>query len=126
FNGDGKQDLATANTGGTVSIRLGDGAGNFSGTTEVSVGSYPVSVVVGDFNGDGKQDLATANGLGNTVSIRLGDCPSPAPAIAVKGNSTTIANGDTTPSTADDTDFGAVNVTSGTVVKTYTIANTGA
>ncbi|HWQ33421.1 MAG TPA: MBG domain-containing protein [Blastocatellia bacterium] len=74
FNGDGKQDLATANpTSNTVSIRLGDGAGGFSGSTEVSVGSSPLSVAIGDFNGDGKQDFATANESSNTVSIRLGD-----------------------------------------------------
>ena len=45
----------------TVSIRLGDGLGGFSGSTEVSVGSGPFSVAIGDFNGDGKQDLAVAN-----------------------------------------------------------------
>jgi len=42
----------------TVSIRLGDGLGGFSGSTTVSVGLGPESVVIGDFNGDGKQDLA--------------------------------------------------------------------
>ena len=47
--------------------------GGFSGTTEVSVGSSPYSVAIGDFNGDGKQDLAVANVDSNTVSIRLGD-----------------------------------------------------
>ena len=35
-----------------------------------------------------------------------------------------IASGDTTPATADDTDFGTTNVAGGTVVKTFTIANT--
>ena len=74
FNGDGKQDLAVANfRSGTVSIRLGDGLGGFSGSTEVSVGSIPESVAIGDFNGDGKQDLAVANADSDTVSIRLGD-----------------------------------------------------
>ena len=57
----------------TVSIRLGDGLGGFSGSTEVSVGSNPHSVAIGDFNGDGKQDLAVANANSDTVSIRLGD-----------------------------------------------------
>jgi hypothetical protein len=74
FNGDGKLDLATANAAGnTVSVRLGDGMGGFSGTTEVSVGTQPRSLAVADFNRDGKLDLAVANSFSNTVSIRLGD-----------------------------------------------------
>jgi hypothetical protein len=44
FNGDGKQDLAVANyNSNTVSIRLGDGLGGFIGSTEVGVGSNPIS-----------------------------------------------------------------------------------
>ena len=85
FNGDGKQDLAIprhspdSSTPGTVSIRLGDGSGGFSGSTEVSVGAEANSVAVGDFNGDGKQDLAIVCAFGisytqGTVSIRLADC----------------------------------------------------
>src|SRR5438045_4309070 len=75
FNGDGKQDLAVANfSSNTVSIRLGDGLGGFSGSTEVSVGSGSISVAIGDFNGDGNQDLAVANANSNTVSIRLRQC----------------------------------------------------
>ncbi|HUX52795.1 MAG TPA: choice-of-anchor D domain-containing protein, partial [Williamwhitmania sp.] len=48
-----------------------------------------------------------------------------APIMDVQGNSVSIANGDVTPSLPDYTDFGSVNVTSGTVVRTYTIKNTG-
>jgi hypothetical protein len=80
FNGDGKEDLAVANyafASSSVSILLGDGAGNFSVATNINVGyGYsPRSVAVGDFNGDGKQDLVTANAssLANNVSIMLGD-----------------------------------------------------
>jgi hypothetical protein len=74
FNGDNKQDLATANySANTVSIRLGDGTGNFSGIFELSVGTNPASVVIGDFNGDGKPDIATANSSSNDISIRLGN-----------------------------------------------------
>src|SRR5205814_134921 len=57
FNGDGKQDLAYTNgqtVQPSVSIRLGDGLGGFSGSTTVTVGSNPASVAIGDFNGDGK------------------------------------------------------------------------
>ncbi len=74
FNNDGKQDIAVANGGSnTVSIRLGDGLGGFTGTTNLGVGSRPQSVAIGDFNNDGKQDIAVANGGSDTVSIRLGD-----------------------------------------------------
>lgn len=48
-----------------------------------------------------------------------------APEIAVSGNSTNIVDGDTTPSAGDHTDFGSADVSSGTVVRTFTIANTG-
>lgn len=47
------------------------------------------------------------------------------PEINVQGNSTNIVSGDTTPSTADHTDFGSVNAASGSVVRTFTIQNTG-
>jgi hypothetical protein len=75
-NRDGKLDLLTANTGGslnTVSVRLGDGLGGFTGSTNVGVGSGPVSVTLGDVNRDGKLDLLTSNLNSNTVSVRLGD-----------------------------------------------------
>lgn len=51
--------------------------------------------------------------------------PSTAPEINVTGNATTIPSGNTTPSTTDDTDFGAAALTGGTVVHTFTIQNTG-
>ncbi|HYW71884.1 MAG TPA: FG-GAP-like repeat-containing protein, partial [Pyrinomonadaceae bacterium] len=73
FNNDGKQDFAVANVhSNSVSIRLGDGLGGFSGNTEVSA-LTPYSIAIGDFNNDGNQDFATVNGLSSDVSIRLGD-----------------------------------------------------
>jgi hypothetical protein len=75
FNGDGKQDLAVANFYPfAASIRLGDGLGGFSGSTEVS-GAHPIySVAIGDFNGDGKQDLALVQyDTSGKVLIRLGN-----------------------------------------------------
>jgi hypothetical protein len=47
------------------------------------------------------------------------------PEINVKGNNISIVNGDATPSIGDHTDFGSQPVTSGTVVRTFTIENTG-
>ncbi len=43
----------------------------------------------------------------------------------VQGNGTSIADGDDTPSTSDDTDFGEVEVAAGAVEHTFTIENTG-
>ncbi len=103
FNGDGKQDLATANNAvgaNNVSIRLGDGSGGFvsPAVPEVSVGSFPASVSIGDFNGDGVQDLAVANNSG-TVSIRVGDgsggfTPANVPEVSVGTSPRSVAIGD--------------------------------
>lgn len=50
----------------------------------------------------------------------------PAPEIDVRGNSISIVNGDNSPSTGDFTDFGSTSVSSGTVVNTFFVHNTGA
>lgn len=74
LNGDGKPDVATANTrASSVSVLLNKGDGSFQGQLELVVGNDPVSIAIGDLNGDGRPDLATANGdvNGKTVSILL-------------------------------------------------------
>ncbi|HZM89852.1 MAG TPA: FG-GAP-like repeat-containing protein [Blastocatellia bacterium] len=75
FNLDGKPDLAVANQGSNVTIRLGDGTGGFPDATSstVATGDSPYSVAIGDFNLDGKPDLAVANRGSNNVTIRLGN-----------------------------------------------------
>lgn len=47
------------------------------------------------------------------------------PEIDVKGNGLSIADGDATPDLADHTDFDSVNITSGTITRTFTIENSG-
>ncbi len=48
-----------------------------------------------------------------------------APEMDVQGNATSIADGDATPSTTDDTDFGSADISTGTVAHVFTIKNTG-
>ena len=72
FNGDGKLDLAVANTftvsdigggatessAGGVSILIGNGDGTFQPPITLSLTGSPLCVLAADFNGDGRPDLA--------------------------------------------------------------------
>lgn len=64
-------------------------------------------------------DSATSGGT--TVFFNVSGTT--APEIQITGNSIEIVDGDTTPSASDDTDFGNVDVASGTQVNTFTINN---
>lgn len=49
----------------------------------------------------------------------------PQPNISIQGNSTTILDGNNTPSTADGTDFGSTIIAGTSVEKTFTLQNNG-
>src|SRR5439155_7342577 len=73
FTGDGKLDLAVANsTDNTLTILLGPGDGTFTPVSSPPATGTPFGLAIGDFNGDGKLDLAVANFDVNTVTILLG------------------------------------------------------
>ena len=80
FNGDGKADLAIANSNyttglkGSVTVLLGNGNGTFTqaANSPITAGEDSQSVIVGDFNGDGKADLAVVNNSDDNVTILLG------------------------------------------------------
>ena len=70
FNGDGRQDVATADGNTDVlSVLIGNGDGTFAAAQHYAPAPprgpgflvQPSFIEVGDFNGDGHQDLATAN-----------------------------------------------------------------
>jgi hypothetical protein len=73
FNGDGKQDLASANfDSDNVSVLLGADNGTLKIAVNYSVGHHPVSIAAGDLNNDGKGDLVTANLNSDNISVLLG------------------------------------------------------
>jgi hypothetical protein len=76
-NADGKLDLVitnrTSSSPGAVTVRLGDGKGNFTTTFSATTGGYPSSLVMGDFNGDGRADAAAAILGPDKVAILLND-----------------------------------------------------
>ncbi len=73
LDGDGKLDLAVANwLGNTVSIIRNTSQGGILSSdarVDLTTGTNPFSVAIGDLDDDGKPDLAVANRNSNTVSI---------------------------------------------------------
>lgn len=81
-------------------------------------GSLPV-----DLDPGSGVDNHSSNGGSDAFLVKFqGSAPRE---INLKGNGQSIADGDTSPTTADGTDFGSVDVADGTVTRTFTIENTG-
>ena len=75
FNGDGKLDVAFADSNdGTVSVLLGNGDGTFQTKQLYSVGTFfTEGIAAGDFNHEGKLDLVSCNDSDNSLGILLGN-----------------------------------------------------
>lgn len=69
--------------------------------------------------------LANDDADENPYDITASGTAGGAPEISVTGNGADIADGDTTPDVADDTDFGSADITTETVSRTFTITNSG-
>ncbi|MDD5190360.1 MAG: choice-of-anchor D domain-containing protein, partial [Dehalococcoidales bacterium] len=121
--------LTNSNASVTLAITSGTGASGavLSGATTVNTvnGVATFSGLSIDKAGTGYTLTATSSGLSSATSSAFNIVDAAAPEIRIEGNSIEIVSGDTSPSTSDYTDFGNTDVTSGTVVRTFTIKNTG-
>lgn len=73
-NRDGKPDLVTANSQGSVSVLLGNGDGTFRTRTDYPVELDPQFLAMADLDGDGDLDLAVLYDLdSNKLSVLLGN-----------------------------------------------------
>ncbi len=74
-NGDGSLDLMIGYYNNTVQVLLGNGAGSFTASTSFTTpsGGYTRYITSADFNNDAHTDLLIANGIGNDISIFLGN-----------------------------------------------------
>jgi len=133
-------------TNGSVSALAQDGSGNlYAGGGFTTAGGTAASKVA-KWNGsawsalgsgtNGSVSALALDGVGNLyaggsfttaggkVSAYISRINKAESEIAVSGNGVEIANGDVTPTTANDTDFGIVTVMGGRS-RTFTIANSG-
>ncbi|MBO6766575.1 S-layer family protein, partial [Maricaulis sp.] len=132
----------TITNSGSTTLTLGSNAASLSGgnaadfsitsqpATSVSAGGGTTSVTV-------RFDPSALGTRSTSLSIVSNDSDeSPfnftiqgtgtgTPEIAVTGNGVNIADGDSSPSSGDHTDFGSANPSGGTVSRTFTITNSG-
>jgi surface protein len=114
-----------------VQIQLYEGSNNI----ELHVGNVqsnpgPFNRTIGICNSTGSQFVtqSSINGVStvNVVNEMIRFSPVPVPQeINLKGNNINILNGSTIPALNNHTNFGSVLTSSGTIIRTFTIENTG-
>lgn len=111
---------------GSLSIEYNGGVWHMTGSSNADANEYTSDFVSESVVGILEASW-TANGSYSAPlpTITEGACPVPAPEIDLQGNGQSIANGDTTATTGDDTDFGSTNVGGTSITHTFTISNSG-
>lgn len=120
FDGDGRLDVATVNTGSeTISVLLGNGDGTLQPHLDYITGRTPIGIAAGAFDGPGGGfGLAFANRIDNTVSVYA------VPTVALYPSKLTFHQG--LPGAADGRKQGGTRrVTAPAEQQTVTITNPG-
>jgi hypothetical protein len=112
---------ATTNMGAVAPTGGGNGGnGKYGGNGAGTDGAFP-----GGGGGGARRTSGTQQGGNGGNGQVIITWSTSSPEINIQGNTVTITDGDTAPSTVDGTDFGSVNVATGSVAQTFTIQNTG-
>jgi hypothetical protein len=120
-DGDGDVDvLGAAQNANDITWWQNDGSENFTEQTIKGNFNGARSVYTADMDGDGDLDVLGAAAGANDITVWYNTVPE----ITVLGNNTEITNGDTSPSTADNTDFGTL-VAGSELSYPFTISNSG-
>ena len=117
FNGDGRPDLAIADSAGaSVTVLLRQAGGGFAqeAGSPIAVGAGPLILASADFNGDGRPDLAVPSNSDGTVTVLLrqaaggfaADAGSPFALARAYGVAAADFNGDGRPDLAVSSDLG--------------------
>ena len=136
-------ELVLESNGSTVDATTSDANGNYS-FSNVAAGNYRIRVsnLPGGYsfvaqnsgaNDEVDSDVNTSTGLSDLFTINndfnstidAGMSQQSFPEINISGDGISIPDGDATPSTSDDTDFGSTAALGGSVVHTFTIDNAG-
>ncbi|MBI9040832.1 choice-of-anchor D domain-containing protein [Lutibacter sp.] len=128
FNQDGNFDasegfLASGSTGsnGTTTINITVPAAALTGNTRMRVRGGDDSAL-----GTNQACGASNSSYGETEDYIVNIvAPALMPEINIQGNGANIVDGSASPTTANHTDFGNVNTSGGTLVRTFTIQNSG-
>ena len=84
FNGDGKPDIAVADSSSNeISVLAGNGDGTFQGPTSYATGGGAGLIALGDFNGDGRVDAAVGAETGGSVLLGNAAAPPTVEAVSV-------------------------------------------
>ena len=129
------ENTGDANLSVTLPIEItGSDAGDFTVVDDPDTVLFPAGsttfTVAFDPSGEGLREaeisIANTDSDENPYTFTVqGTGLVPAPEMDVQGKGVSIPDGDTTPSTTDDTDFGEMAVDTGTLAHTFTVENKG-
>ncbi|MBC8375128.1 MAG: choice-of-anchor D domain-containing protein [FCB group bacterium] len=111
-------------TPGNYRIKVSNLPGGYQFVSQNAGANDDVDSDVNTTTGISDQVTVSTNTFNSSVDAGIYQPSGSIPEISVSANGVVIVDGDTSPGTADSTDFGSVSAASGDVTVTFTVANT--